>query len=219
MRMGMTATFLPKPIQNINGNGMHTNISLNRHGKNIFYDKKGKDGLSKVGWDFVDKVLNRASELCLIFNSSVNAYRRLDPNFEAPNQIKVSANDRGSMIRIPSGNERTARIEIRSVAPDTNPYLALFAVLKTGLEDEVPATSEDKRPRLRFLPATIQDAIRIYKGSDYMARILGESGKQKFLDPKIASSNRNPRELGVAVKETEILYHHEITNQYLWNQF
>jgi glutamine synthetase len=89
MRNNMTATFLPKPIQNINGNGMHTNISLNRNGKNIFYEKKGRDGLSNVGWEFVDKILNRASELCLIFNSSVNAYRRLDPNFEAPNQNKV----------------------------------------------------------------------------------------------------------------------------------
>jgi glutamine synthetase len=219
MRMGMTATFLPKPVQNINGNGMHTNFSLNKNGKNIFYDKKGQDGLSKTGWEFVEKVLNRAPELCLILNSSVNAYRRLDPNFEAPNQIKVSANDRGSMIRIPSANERTARIEIRSVAPDTNPYLALFAVLKTGLEDEAPTPAEDKRPRLRFLPGTINDAIRIFKGSDYIATILGESGKRKFLEPKVAVADRNPRELGNSVKESEILYHHEVTNQYLWNQF
>lgn len=219
MRMGMTATFLPKPVQNINGNGMHTNFSLSKNGKNIFYDKKGKDGLSKQGWNFVEKVLNRAPELCLILNSSVNAYRRLDPNFEAPNQIKVSANDRGSMIRIPSANERTARIEIRSVAPDTNPYLALFALLKTGLEDEMPTVSEDKRPRLRFLPGTLNDAIRIFKSSDYIVKILGESGKRKFLEPKVAVADRNPRELGSKVKESEILYHHEVTNQYLWNQF
>ncbi len=219
MRMGMTATFLPKPVQNINGNGMHTNISLNRGGKNIFYDKKGQDGLSKLGWEFIDKVLNRASELCLVFNSSVNAYRRLDPNYEAPNQIKASANDRGSMIRIPSGNERTARIEIRSVAPDVNPYLALFALLKTGLEDQLPEQNEDKRPRLRFLPGTIHDAIRIYKASDYVAQVLGETSKQKYLEPKLATAGRNPRELGKTVKDSEILYHHEVTNQYIWNQF
>ena len=219
MHGNMTATFLPKPIQNINGSGMHTNISLNRAGKNIFYDPKGKDGLSKVGWEFIDKILNRATDMCLILNSSVNAYRRLDPNFEAPNQIKVSANDRGSMIRIPVGNERTARIEIRSVAPDTNPYLALLAILKTGLEDETPAPSEDKRPRLRFLPATINDAIRVYKSSDHITKILGESGKQKYLAPKQAVSNRNPRELGMTVKESEVLFHHEVTNQYLWNRF
>src|SRR5262249_38889042 len=155
-----TASFLPKPIAGINGNGMHTNFSLAKNGTNIFFDKDGQDRLSKVGWDFVDKILNRAQDLCLILNSSVNAYRRLDPHFEAPNQIKVSANDRGSMIRIPFGNERSARIEIRSVAPDTNPYLAMLAILKTGLEDKAQAASNDKRARLRFLPDSIQDAIR-----------------------------------------------------------
>jgi glutamine synthetase len=219
-RMGMTATFLPKPMKNINGNGMHTNFSLTKNGKNLFYDKNGKDGLSKVGWEFVEKILNRAPELCLLFNSSVNSYRRLDPNFEAPNQIKVSAIDRGSMIRIPLANEKSARIEIRSVAPDTNPYLALFAIVKTGLEDK-PAKPEknDKRPRLRFLPGTINDSIRIYKGSEYMSKVLGESTKEKYAALKQESSNRNPRELGTTIKDAEILYHHEVTNQYLWNQF
>jgi glutamine synthetase len=219
MTMGKTATFLPKPIAGINGNGMHTNFSLAKNGKNLFYDKNGTDKLSKLGWEFVDKILNRAPDLCLIFNSSVNAYRRLDPNFEAPNQIKVSANDRGSMIRIPFGNEKTARIEIRSVAPDVNPYLALFAVLKTGLEDEVPVADADKRSRLRFLPGTIQDAMRIFKASDYMTQLLGEAGKEKYLSHKQAVANRSPRELGTRVKDGEVLFHHEVTNQYLWNQF
>ena len=220
MKMGLTATFLPKPIQGINGNGMHTNFSLAKNGKNLFYDKNGEAGLSKLGWEFINKILNRAPDLCLLLNSSVNAYRRLDPNFEAPNQIKASAIDRGSMIRIPFGNERTARIEIRSVAPDTNPYLALFAILKTGLEDKVPATENgDKRSRLRFLPSTIHDAIRIYKASDYMTELLGEARKQKYLDQKQSVANRSARELGTRVKAAEVIYHHEVTNQYLWNSF
>ena len=113
---------------------MHTNFSLAKNGKNIFYDAKGKEGLSKSAWDFVSRLLNHAPEICLILNSSVNSYRRLDPHYEAPNQIKVSAVDRGSMIRIPMGNEKTARIELRSVAPDANPYLVLFTMLKTGFE-------------------------------------------------------------------------------------
>src|SRR3989338_85521 len=115
--MGMTATFLPKPIAGINGSGMHINLSLNKTGKNIFYERTGKELLSSLAWDFIFRILNHAPEICLILNSSVNAYRRLDPYFEAPNQIKVSPIDRGSMIRIPTGNEKTARIEIRSVAP------------------------------------------------------------------------------------------------------
>ncbi len=219
-QMGMTATFLPKPRQNINGSGMHTNMSLSKNGKNIFYDKNGQDGLSKDGWDFVNKVLNRAPELCLLINSSVNSYRRLDPNFEAPNQIKVSANDRGSMIRIPLANEKTARIEVRSVAPDCNPYLALYALLKTGIEDTLPKEDKsDKRPRLRFLPGAIGDAIRLFKASDYMADILGESTKAKYVDWKIEVAHRSPRDLGTRVKDNEVLFHHEVTNQYIWNKF
>ena len=217
--MGLTATFLPKPIQNINGNGMHTNFSLVRGGTNIFHDPKGRDGLSKAGWDFIDRVLNRAPELCLILNSSVNAYRRLDPNFEAPNQIKASANDRGSMIRIPFANAKTARIEIRSVAPDANPYLALFAIMKTGLEDKAPAVSTDKRARLRFLPGTITDAIRLFQTSDFIATIIGQDSKDKYLEHKKTARDRNPRDLGTTIKDSEIIYHHEVTNQYLWNQF
>lgn len=216
---GMTATFLPKPIQNINGSGMHTNLSLTKNGKNIFYEKKGRDGLSKLAWDFIDRILNRAPELCLILNSSVNSYRRLDPHFEAPNQIKVTANDRGSMIRIPSGNEKTVRIEVRSVAPDANPYLTMFSILKTGLEDISPKKSVNKKERLKFLPGTIFDAIRIYKTSDFIGKILGEESKEKYLLFKQASADRNPKELGIRIKDSEIIYHHEVTNQFLWNGF
>jgi glutamine synthetase len=216
--MGMTATFLPKPIQGLNGNGMHTNFSLAKNGKNIFYEKNGADGLSEIAWDFIDKLLNRASEISLVLNSSVNSYRRLDPNYEAPNQIKVSANDRGSMIRVPFGNERTARIEIRSVAPDTNPYLLLFTILKTGLEDKAPK-SVDKRQRLRFLPGNINDAIRLFRASEFTSLVMGEASKEKYISYKQASAHRNPRELGSSIKAAEILYHHEITNQYIWNKF
>src|SRR3989338_7197123 len=119
--LGMTATFLHKPFVGINGSGMHTNFSLAKNRKNIFYDPKGEEGLSRIAWDFIMRLLNHAPEICLVLNSSVNAYRRLDPHFEAPNQIKVSAIDRGSMIREPAGNEKSARIELRSVAPDANP--------------------------------------------------------------------------------------------------
>lgn len=217
--MGMTATFLPKPVTGINGSGMHTNLSLAKNGKNIFYQKTGQDGLSKIAWDFTERVLNHAPELCLILNSSVNAYRRLDPHFEAPNQIKVSPVDRGAMIRIPVGNEKSARIEIRSVAPDANPYLVLYSILQTGLKGEKLVKDTGKRDRLRFLPGNINDAIRIYKTSDFMTEILGEGNKEKYVAFKEMAANRCPRELGTRVKPEEILYHHEVTNQFIWNKF
>ena len=217
--MGLTATFLPKPFMGINGSGMHTNFSLSKGGKNIFFDGKGEEGLSKLAWDFVWKLLNHAPEICLILNSSVNSYRRLDPHFEAPNQIKVSAIDRGSMIRIPVGNEKSARIEVRSVAPDANPYMLLFTILKVGMEGKKLAKDETKRERSRFLPDNIYDAIALMKPSKFVADILGEESKDKFIKFKQAAADRSPKALGTTVKRTEVIYHHEVYNQFLWNNF
>lgn len=217
--MGHTATFLPKPLVGINGSGMHTNFSLSKNGKNIFYDAKGKDGLSEVAWDFILKLLNHAPELCLILNSSVNAYRRLDPHFEAPNQIKVSAIDRGSMIRIPMANEKTARIELRSVGPDANPYLVLYTMLKTGFEGERLEKDESKRDRVRYLPDNIYDALALFKSSKFVESILGEDSKHKFASFKQAVADRSPKELGTIVKDSEVIFHHEVSNQMLWSQF
>ncbi|HEX5456340.1 MAG TPA: glutamine synthetase family protein [Candidatus Saccharimonadales bacterium] len=216
--LGMTATFLPKPVQGLNGNGMHVNFSLAKNGKNAFYDKAGRDNLSKYGWEVIGKILNRATEISLILNSSVNAYRRLDPNYEAPNQIKASAQDRGSMVRVPLGNERSARIEIRSVSPDASPYLMMYTVMKIAIEDKVPANST-RRQRLKFLPGNVNDAIRQFRASTFTTQVLGRSSKAKYLEYKVASAHRNPKELGDIIKESEILYHHEVTNQHLWSIF
>jgi glutamine synthetase len=219
--MGMTACFLPKPIAGINGSGMHTNMSITQKGVNIFYDAKGEENLSKFAWDFVDRILNSANDICLIMNPSVNAYRRLDPHFEAPNQIKSSPVDRTSMIRIPLGNEKSSRVEVRTVAPDANPYITFYALLRTGLEGPMTETitSETRRTRTRFLPGNIYDAIRYCKQSDFVSSILGEDNKDKFIERKLASADRCPRELGTMVKTSEVLFHHEITNQYLWGNF
>ena len=219
-QMGLTACYLPKPVAGVNGNGMHTNLSLASKDRNLFYEKDGKEGLSPLAWDFVQRVMANAQELCLILNPSVNAYRRLDPHFEAPNQIKVSPTDRGSMIRIPLGNEKSARLEVRSVAPDTNPYLNLYGILRTGLEGPAAEPEEgSKRPRTRFLPDNIQDAIRFFKGSKFLMDALGEDVHAKYAELKVIQAERCPKALGAQVKACEIQYHHEVTNQYLWNQF
>ncbi len=115
-KMGLTASFLPKPVVGVNGSGMHTNVSVSKGKKNLFWDPKGQEKLSAFGWGFVDRILTHGNDICLLLNASVNAYRRLDPHFEAPNQIKASAADRGSMVRIPIGNEKSMRVEVRSVA-------------------------------------------------------------------------------------------------------
>lgn len=217
--LGLTATFLPKPVSGINGNGMHINLSLFKNGKNMFYDKKGEYGLSKIAHSFVSRVLNHAPEICLVFNSSVNAYRRLDPNFEAPNQIKVSPTDRGSMIRIPMGNEGSTRIEVRSVAPDANPYLVFYSLLQVGLQGSELTIDPDKRARVRFLPDSINDALRLFKASTFVENMLGADAKEKYAVLKQTVADRSPLALGHRVKNSEVTHHHEVTNQVLWHDF
>lgn len=217
--LGMTATFLPKPFIGVNGSGMHLNVSLAKNGKNIFYGARGRDGLSDLAWDFISRILNHAAEICLVLNSSVNAYRRLDPHFEAPNQIKVSPIDRGSMLRIPIGNERSARIEVRSVAPDANPYLALYAIVKTGLEGKPLVKDKEKRDRIRVLPDNISDAIKLFKASDFMGKILDKINQEKYAEYKQLAADRSPKALGSLIKRSEIVFHHEVTNQVLWHKF
>ena len=163
--MGLTASFLPKPVVGVNGSGMHTNVSITKGGKNIFWDPKGEEKISKWAWEFVDRILTVGNDICLLLNPSVNAYRRLDPHFEAPNQIIASAVDRGSMVRIPIGNERSSRVEVRSVAPDANPYMVLYSIFKSGIDGEI-----EKIPNLRsakrYLPDNIYDAMDNFNKSD-----------------------------------------------------
>ena len=218
--LNMTASFLPKPVTGVNGSGMHTNMSFNKAGKNLYWEKGGKDNLSQPGWDAIDRILTSADDLCLVLNSSVNAYRRLDPHYEAPNQIKSSANDRGSMVRIPAGNERSARIEVRSVGPDVNPYLAFYTVARTALEGpRSDRADEAKRARTRYLPDNINDAIRLFKSSKWVNDVLGESVVGKFAEIKQMQADRCAKSLGALIKVPEIQFHHEVTNQYLWSRF
>jgi glutamine synthetase len=217
-RMGLTASFLPKPVVGVNGNGMHTNVSVSKGDRNLFWDPKGEEKMSKLAWEFVDHLLTQANDLCLILNASVNAYRRLDPHFEAPNQIKASAVDRGSMIRIPIGNEKSARIEVRSVGPDANPYMVMYSIFVTGLEGHT-AKIKNLRQAQRFLPDNIYTALENFRKSEWTTRLLGADVKGRYADLKQASADRCPRLLGTFVKAPEVQYHHDVYNQYLWNMF
>ena len=215
---GMTASFLPKPVVGVNGNGMHTNVSITKNGKNLFWDPKGEEKLSKFAWQFVDRILTHGNDICLMFNSSVNAYRRLDPHFEAPNQIKASPTDRGSMVRIPIGNEKSSRVEVRSVAPDSNPYMVMLSVFKTGIEGNI-SKEKGLRQASRYLPDNVYDAIANFRGAEWTGTLLGDDVKGRYADLKQASADRCARLLGTFVKSQEVQYHHEVYNQALWNLF
>ncbi len=217
-QMGLTASFLPKPVVGVNGSGMHTNVSVSKGGKNLMWDPQGEEMLSAFGWSFVDRILTHGNDLCLVLNPSVNAYRRLDPHFEAPNQLKASPVDRGSMIRIPIGNERSMRVEVRSVAPDANPYMALYSIFRSGLEGQT-AKIANLRQAERYLPDNIYTALEDFRKSAWVTQLFGEDVKDRYADLKQASADRCPRLLGTFVKTPEVQYHHEVYNQFLWNRF
>ena len=217
-KQGMTASFLPKPVVGVNGSGMHTNVSISSNGKNLFWDAKGEEKLSKLGWAFIDRILTHGNDICLLLNASVNAYRRLDPHFEAPNQIKASPVDRGSMVRVPIGNDKSMRVEVRSVSPDANPYLVLYSIFKTGIDGDT-SKIKNLRQAERYLPDNIYTALENFRAAKWATELLGEDVKERYAELKQASADRCPRLLGTVVKGPEVQYHHEVYNQFLWNLF
>src|SRR5277367_1549775 len=216
--MGCSASFLPKPVIGVNGNGMHTNVSVSKDGKNLFWDSAGEEKLAPIAWSFIDRILSSANDICLILNASVNAYRRLDPHFEAPNQIKASPIDRGSMVRVPIANEKSSRVEVRSVGPDANPYMALYSIFRTGLDGEI-AKIKDIRQAKRYLPDNVYTSIDDFRRSKWTTTLLGADVKARYADLKQASADRCPRLLGSLIKVPEIQFHHDVYNQFLGNQF
>src|SRR5437660_217895 len=217
-KMGLTASFLPKPVVGVNGSGMHTNVSITKDGKNTFFDKTGEEGMSGFAWEFVDRILSHGNDICLMLNASVNAYRRLDPHFEAPNQLKASPVDRGSMIRVPIGNDKSMRVEVRSVAPDANPYMVMYSIFKAGVAGET-AKIKNLRQAERYLPDNIYTSLDHFRNAGWTTSLLGEDVKGRYADLKQASADRCPRLLGTFVKPPEVQYHHDVYNQFLWNLF
>jgi glutamine synthetase len=122
------------------------------------------------------------------------------------------------MVRIPIGNEKSMRVEVRSVAPDANPYLVMLAVFKTGIDGET-AKIKNLRQAERYLPDNIYDALDNFRKAEWTTRLLGEDVKARYADLKQASADRCPRALGTFVKSQEVQFHHEVYNQFLWNLF
>jgi glutamine synthetase len=147
--MGLTASFLPKPVVGVNGSGMHTNVSISKGGKNLFWDPKGEEKLSKLGWSFVDRILTHGNDICLLLNPSVNAYRQLILTLRRRTRSRLRRWT-GSMIRIPIGNEKSMRVEVRSVAPDANPYMVMLSIFKSGIDED---TSNQEPSPGRALPS------------------------------------------------------------------
>ncbi len=135
-KFGKTATFMPKPIFQDNGSGMHTHQSLWKKGKNLFYDRKGYAGMSRMGLHYIGGILKHAPALCALIAPTTNSYRRLVPGYEAPINLAYSQRNRSACVRIPmySKSEKAKRIEFRTPDPSCNPYLSFAACLMAGLD-------------------------------------------------------------------------------------
>ncbi len=189
---GVYATFMPKPVSDVNGSGMHTHQSLFEGERNAFFDATDEYHLSKTAKGYIAGMLKHAREITLVTNQWVNSYKRLVPGFEAPVYICWARRNRSALVRVPMykpGKEGATRIEFRSPDPACNPYLAFAAMLAAGLkgveqEYELPAEasnniyemSEDERRAagIESLPEDLYEAIRAAERSEVLREALGE---------------------------------------------
>ena len=133
---GKSATFMPKPVYNDNGSGMHCHQSLWKGSEPLFYDEKGYAGLSDIARWYIGGLLEHSSAVLAFTNPTVNSYRRLVKGFEAPVNMVYSQGNRSAGIRIPitGTNPKAKRLEFRAPDPSCNPYLAFAAQLMAGLD-------------------------------------------------------------------------------------
>ena len=198
-RHGLHATFMPKPKYGINGSGMHINMSIQKDGKNIFDNPKGKIGLSEDAYYFIAGLLKHMDGITAITNPIVNSYKRLVPGYEAPVYVAWSAASRSPLIRIPSGRGNSTRVELRSPDPAANPYLALAVCLAAGLDGIknklTPPESVDKniaamtkeelqQYNIKYLPANLKEAIIALEQCEFAKNVLGTHTFTKYIQAK-----------------------------------
>lgn len=196
------ASFMPKPLSQAPGSGMHTHLSLFEGDRNVFYEGGGRYQLSKVARQFIAGLLRHGSEITAVTNQWVNSYKRLWGGSEAPAHISWGHNNGSAMVRVPMykpNKENSARVEVRTLDPACNPYLAFAVLLSAGLkgieeEYELPDEAEDDVWRLTDgerqalgidpLPTSLHEAIRVMEQSELVAETLGEHVFDVFLRNK-----------------------------------
>ncbi|MDC3414309.1 type I glutamate--ammonia ligase [Aquibacillus sp. 3ASR75-11] len=193
------ATFMPKPLFGVNGSGMHSNMSLFKNGENAFYDKNGELELSETAYQFLSGIIKHAMSFTAVTNPTVNSYKRLVPGYEAPCYVAWSGKNRSPLIRVPSSRGLSTRIEVRSVDPAANPYLAMSVMLAAGLDGvknkfEAPTPvnrniyvmnkEEREKNGVQDLPATLFAALEYLKKDDTIVEALGEHLFEHFIEAK-----------------------------------
>lgn len=196
---GLHATFMPKPLFGVSGSGMHCNLSLFKNGENAFVDPSGNLELSETAYQFIAGVIKHATNFTAVTNPTVNSYKRLVPGYEAPCYVAWSARNRSPLVRIPASRGLSTRIEVRSVDPAANPYLAMVVLLKSGLDGiknklKAPAPvdrniyvmnkQEREEAGIIDLPGTLKQALDNLVSDEVMTSALGEHILEHFLEAK-----------------------------------
>ncbi|MGE8034342.1 type I glutamate--ammonia ligase [Lysinibacillus sp. KCTC 33748] len=196
---GLHATFMPKPLFGEAGSGMHFNVSLFKGKENAFFDESTELGLSETAMQFMAGVLSHVQGFTAVTNPTVNSYKRLVPGYEAPCYVAWSAQNRSPLIRIPSARGLSTRVEVRSVDPSANPYLAMAVILEAGLEGirrnltppaainrniYVMSDEERKANGIANLPPALDDALALLAKDEVAQAALGEHIYANFKEAK-----------------------------------
>ncbi len=196
---GLCATFMPKPVAGRAGSGMHTNMSLFRDGKNVFYDPKSEKGLSHTAYNFIAGILKHIKGICAVTNPLVNSYKRLVPGFEAPCYIAWTAGNRSALIRVPASRGDSTRAELRNPDPACNPYLAFTLLLAAGMDgiennltppEAVTSNIYDideqgrKDRNIESLPSDLKSAVAAMREDPLVERVLGKHIFSKYVEAK-----------------------------------
>lgn len=192
-RNGLHASFMPKPILEKAGNGMHVNLSLNQNGMNIF---KNSPDEHSVAESFIAGILARAAEMTVFLNPLTNSYERFG-KFEAPKYVSWSHQNRSQLIRIPAATGERVRMELRSPDPSLNPYLAFALIITAGLEGieqgltlpeavnaDLYSAEKSITASLETLPESLDKAIELAENSDFVKKVVGEGLLSKYLAEK-----------------------------------
>ena len=215
-RNGLIASFMPKPFHDGYGAGLHTHVSVtDEHRKSsMFYDAKGKYGVSKTALNFIGGVLAHARGLAALTNPSVNSYKRLVPGWEAPVYLSWARYNRSVLLRIPPGKGMSSRVEYRPTDGSCNFYVAYAGILAAGLdgirrkidpphptEEDVYHMTEEERTKkgIGVLPATLGEALDEFAKD----RCIRESLGRKFCDKFLEIKRREWRDFNTSVHEWE----------------
>lgn len=206
-RNDLQITFMPKPFPQEAGNGMHAHISLYLMGKNMFLDENDKNNLSQTARYFIGGILEHSRSIAAISNPTVNSYKRLIPNFEAPVHIAWAQHNRSSLIRIAA--KKNIDVEIRNADPSTNPYLFFAAIIHAGIDgikrkieyepvekDIYKMTEEElKIYGIKKLPANLFEALEEFENDDFLKQAIGKEASELFIEKKKEEFRKYMQEL------------------------